>query len=79
MDFKLGKLYEIKFYDHGMGGGLDDKPILCSVCGWVKREDDIQVVLTTWFCEDDDVETHEANTEPCSIIKAVIVDAWEIS
>ena len=74
--FEENKLYKIRFYDHSVGS--HDK-MICEVVGWVVKDDDEHVVLTSWVVDTDDKQIKRDNVEPVSILKAVMIRSRKYS
>lgn len=74
--FEEHKLYKIRFYDHSVGS-LDK--MICEVVGWIVKDDEGHVVLTSWQVDTKDVQVKRDNVEPVSILKAVIISSRKYS
>lgn len=65
----LGKVLEVRFYDHAVGS-INTKEIVCTAWGKLAKNTSKSITLQTWVCEDDE---DQANTEATLILKKVII------
>lgn len=70
MNFKIGGVYQIVFYDHCVGGS---DPIECEVFGRVLKQTDKFVSLSWWNVINGDEATTENNREMVNLIKSTIL------
>ncbi len=74
--FIVGKIYKIRFYDHATG---TEELIICEVCGWVLKDNPLNVVLTSWVVDTKDAQVKKDNVEPMSILKSTIIRSRKFS
>lgn len=72
MKFVRHALYEVIFWDHAHNS---KKPVLCAASGYVIEDNDLSVVLTSWYpmgVKGEDC--FEDNCELFSLLKSCIVE-----
>lgn len=69
MKAKSLKLYKITFEDHCVG--LDD-PIMCEIVGWLIKETETFMLLTSWVVLSSDDDLFFNNLEKVCILKSTI-------
>lgn len=74
--FELSKRYMIRFYDHCTGNGTE--AIICRTYGWCVNVNKINVCISTWEVETDDVEVKRGNIEPINILLSAIVEVKDL-
>ena len=70
--YNVGSLYKVRFYDHSVG--LEDK-MICEAVGFLLKDMDEHIVLTSWRVDTEDAQIKKDNVEPCSIIKSCIISS----